>query len=270
MCQAPLFSLLRASGADAADFLQGQLTLDIAQLRPMHWAPSAHCAVQGKVLALFWVLRLDEGFLLACAPSLAATIGERLRRFILRQQVRIRAEPRQLFFTAASGTADGRAITAPATDTLCFSPCAGLQATIAATAAANRLGANAVILALITARIALLDAATQEKFLPQMLDLEEIGALHYDKGCYLGQEAIARAWHKAPVRRHLKRLRAAIPADATTPPAGTTLYHQDRAAAVVLQTARNGKSIEALAVVQDRDSGKPLRDRARVLVFSLS
>ena len=269
MCQAPLFSLLRADGADAADFLQGQLTVDIARLRPMHWVPSAHCAVQGKVLALFWVLRLDAGFLLACAPSLAATIGERLRRFILRRQVGIETEPRRLFFTAAPGAADGRAITAPATDTLCFSPCAGLQATIAATAAANRLGANAATLALITGRMALLDAATREKFLPQMLDLEEIGALHYDKGCYLGQEAIARARHKAPVRRHLQRLRAAASAEATTPPAGTTLYHDDRAAAVVLQAGRNGKSIEALAVVQDRDCSKALRDRARALVFSL-
>ena len=269
MIQAPSFSLLHADGADAADFLQGQLTLDIARLRPMHWAPSGYCSVQGKVSALFWVLRLEEGFLLACAQSLATATGDHLRRFTLHRHVTIRPAARHIFFTAASVVADARAITAPRTDTLCFSPCAGLQATVAPGASANCLDPNAIVLALIKARIPLLDTATRERFLPQMLALEAIGALNYDKGCYVGQEAIARAWHKAPVRRHLKRLRATAPAGAALPAAGTTLYHDARAAAVVLQSARDDGTIEALAVVQERDYANPLQERAQALVFSV-
>lgn len=267
MIQTPLLSLLRADGADAADFLQGQLTLDIARLRPMHWAPSGYCSVQGKVLALFWVLRLEEGFLLACAQSLVTAIGDRLRRFTLHRQVTIRADARALFFTASHGLADQRVISAPQENILCFSPCTDLQAIIATTAPKHCLDANAVVLALIEARIPLLDTATQEGFLPQMLGLEELGALDYDKGCYVGQEVVARAWHKAPVRRHLKRLRATVSGDAAPPITGTPLCHEARTAAVVVQAARTDATLEALAVVQDRYLESPLQERDQYPVF---
>lgn len=267
MIQSPSLSLLRADGADAADFLQGQLTLDITRLRPMHWAPSGYCSVQGKVLALFWVLRLEQNFLLACTQSLATAIGERLRRFTLHRQVTICADTRTLFFTAASGFDDPRAINAPQENTLCFSPCTGLQAIIATTAPAQCLNPNAVILALIEARIPLLDTATQEGFLPQMLGLEELGGLDYDKGCYVGQEVVSRALHKAPVRRHLKHLRATVSRDAAPPIAGTPLCHKTRTAAVVVQAACTDATIEALAVVQDRYLESPLQERGQSPVF---
>ena len=91
-----------------------------------------------------------------------------------------------------------------------------------------------------------------------MLGLEENGGLSYAKGCYIGQEIIARAHSRAPVRRHLQLLQSET-AQNSPLAAGDTLYAEEQAANIIESYIENDRLI-ALAVVQDRYADSLLSD----------
>ena len=111
----------------------------------------------------------------------------------------------------------------------------------------------------IAARFAQILPATQDQFLPQMLGLEENGGLSYAKGCYIGQEIIARAHSRAPVRRHLQLLQSET-AQNSLLAAGDTLYVEEQAAANIIESYIENDCLIALAVVQDRYADSLLSD----------
>ena len=80
-------SLLKVSGADAETFLQGQLSNDISKLDALSVQLNAYCQHQGKILALFWVMRYEDSFLLSFPSDLLEEIKPRLQMFVIMSDV---------------------------------------------------------------------------------------------------------------------------------------------------------------------------------------
>ncbi len=243
--------VLRARGADAVAFLQGQLSNDLARLSPQRSLLAGYHNPQGRVIALLRMLQLAPDDLLAILPrELIAPVAARLSRFILRARVRLADESPQWRIGGllrAGDCADrdaGAAGSAGASD-------AALPAAVDQTA---RIGATSVVrLAQQPARWLLLsppsqaplagavpDAdplswqrlaiaagepqvylATSEQFIGQMLNLDCLGAIAFDKGCYTGQEVIARAHYRGRVKRRMQRFATAGPQQLAPGDAGT-------------------------------------------------
>ena len=173
----PYLSVVRVKGEDASDFLQSQLSADIAALKPGDNTPACYCTPKGKVLGLLLVGRDKNGFLLAGNTDLMPGIIKRLQMFVLRSKV-VFSDTEAAAVTSASGPAFG----------------ASREAGVMTDADAWRAGE-------LLEGIVWLNADTTDSYIPQMLGFETIGAVSFQKGCYPGQEIVARARYLGKVRR---------------------------------------------------------------------
>lgn len=220
--------VLRARGADAVAFLQGQLSNDLARAAPERALLAGYHTPQGRAIALLRVVALAADDLLAILPrELAATVMSRLAKFILRAKVKLSDESAQwaiegvLAAEAAAGAADALThLRPPNADGVLR---AGDSSIVRIGQSATRLlvvrpGTAASLLGALTPtgltqwRLSGIAAgepqvygATSEEFVAQMLNLDVLGALAFDKGCYTGQEVIARAHYRGRVKRRMQR-----------------------------------------------------------------
>ncbi|HEX7062550.1 MAG TPA: hypothetical protein VF200_11310 [Woeseiaceae bacterium] len=221
------FELIRFSGDDAGDFLQGQLTQDVRTLERAGALLTAWCNPQGRVVAVMRLLDLGDAIGLAAPAELAQALVRRFAMYRLRARVEIAIATG--FCIAAAGADEDRAALA-ALDLL--PPAALLAARRARGLTALAIGEREVELygraadyasaglvlraplteqqwqqALIAAGIATIGTATAEKYTPHMLNLDRLGAVSFSKGCYTGQEIVARTEHLGRVKRRLARYR---------------------------------------------------------------
>lgn len=238
---------LQFSGEDAAAFLQGQLTCDVEGLSPVSSTYGAFCTPQGRMLANFLLWRDPAGFFfMAISRDILTLVQKRLSMFVLRSKVKISDTAGALTLIGAagpqsaaaiggaffelpraphevrhqrSGTAirlpDGRFVLA------CAAPQAtALQQQIAAPLQAA--GSSAWRWLDIRNGVPLVTAATQDRFVPQMANLELLGGVCFTKGCYTGQEIVARTQHLGKVKRRMFLANVAAAAAA-----GDNLYSED-------------------------------------------
>ena len=264
--------VLRVAGADARPFLHGQLTNDIQSLGSDHVRRAGWCSAKGRLLATLLVLRDAEDFLLLLPRELVAGIVKRLRMFVLRSKVTIDDESERWAHYGLMG--DG------ADDVLAANKLEVPDAVLHAVAHAeriwlmrleggrvrvlvanesasmpiDRLDLQAVdeacwTLADIRAGVPQVVAATQELFVPQMVNFDAVAGLDFKKGCYPGQEVVARAQYRGQVKRQMRRARIA---DGTMPAAGDDLYCDDppgQVCGTVVASAPADGASELLAVV---------------------
>jgi len=197
----PALSVARVSGPDAADFLQAQLSADIAALAPDAAGFACYCSPRGQVLGLLLVCRRDEDFLMLAARSLLPGLVDRLRMFVLRARVEMQIEPEW----AICGSPDP---TDAAADRSVWR--AGETGLYYAVIEEGAPGSGKAIdgerndawkRAEFEAGICWLGPETAERFIPQMLGFDRIGAVSFSKGCYPGQEIVARARYLGRVKR---------------------------------------------------------------------
>ncbi len=181
LIQIPYLAVARFSGPDAGTFLQAQLSADIAALGVGETTFACYCSARGQVLGLLLVLRTEDNFLVAASAELLPALLQRLAMFVLRARVEFSIAP-ELKVYGVGGP--------------------GYRISAEELSSSGDLGAwkkqelgNGV---------AWLGPETSEKFIPQMLGLDEIGAVSFSKGCFPGQEIIARAKYLGNVKR--KRL----------------------------------------------------------------
>jgi folate-binding protein YgfZ len=183
----------RFEGADATDFLQAQLSADIGALKPGDAVFACYCSPKGQVYGLLLVCRLKNGFRVIGSTELLPSMMDRLRMFVFRSKVKFAMEESSLVYGLLPSE------NMPATGA--FQP-AGLNARYVVTdvsaEAKSAVGFKAFE---ISNQIAWLDEKTTEKFIPQMLGFEQIGAVSFTKGCYPGQEIVARARYLGKVKR---------------------------------------------------------------------
>ena len=289
--------VLRASGTDALSFLQGQLTADVGEVGAAASRLAAWCSPRGRVLATFRLLAepAGGGYLLVCERWFAAKLLARLRLFILRADVRIEDVSGEVGVAGVAGTralpdrAAAWAQTAEVDDATAFGEIviarvpgrhrrfvvAGPHVSIASLAApregrVQRADDGAWHLADICAGVARITEDTSDGFLPQMLNLDRRRAVSFEKGCYVGQEIVARTQHLGRIKRraYVGRTDAAIAArdpivDAAggeAPKVGEVVAAQPHpdggsAACVVL----NIESAASPALCVGPDGGAPIR-----------
>jgi folate-binding protein YgfZ len=249
----PDCGVVRVGGKDARDFLHAQLCGDCRALAPGATLLTGWCSPQGRVLYLPRLLAGADGIYLLLPAAQVEALCKRLRMFVLRAAVEIEdlrtshgvmwlsrgdALPADLLERVAASARSAQQHWYVARTEVLMSAWQAQDAVAGAPSLA--------LLAGIRAGEVPLDAALADRFLPQELALEQHGGLSFDKGCYPGQEIIARVRYRGKVKRQPLRLRAEGP----PPPAATRLF-DDAGASVgtVLAAAALAEGCELLAVV---------------------
>ena len=198
--------VLQVSGEDAASFLQGQLSVDVESLRPRESTFGAYCTPKGRMLASFLLWRDETGFLAALSRDLAAATQKQLSKFVLRSKVKVLDASDSIVLAGAAGPNSERALSASPGTPLRLSDGRLLHALSSAAAPGILRGIELADAARwrwldIRAGLPWITAATRDQLIPQMANLELIGGVSFDKGCYTGQEIVARTQHLGAVKR---------------------------------------------------------------------
>jgi folate-binding protein YgfZ len=263
--------VLAVRGADASKFLQGQLTCNLNYLSDSRASLGARCTQKGRMQSSFRILLEGDGVLLAMATELLEPQLADLKKYavfskskltdesaawvrfgvdhgdaalvslgldlpaetdsVVRNDglIAIRVSPQRAELWAAAGQADV------------------IKSKLSAVLSEGDL--NQWLLGQVRAGIGQVMAGTRELFIPQMLNLQAIGGVSFKKGCYTGQEIVARMQYLGKLKRRLYRLQLA--ADELPEP-GTALFSPTHGSAIgeVVLAARAGQDIELLAVLQ--------------------
>lgn len=231
--------LLRFSGPDAATFLQGQLTNDTRGLGAGRALLAAQTSPQGRVLALLTLLPHSSGIIAILPRELVAPSAARLGKYLLRAKARIEIleEPWSVAgehgeerlraagvpiptapdgYVEADGLAIGRVLGDPGRFWILAQSGRLAELGLAGEPADEARREHDWRLADVRAGLAQVYAITCELFVPQMLNLDRLGAISFTKGCYTGQEIVARTQHLGRIKRRLLRvaLPQGVPADA--------------------------------------------------------
>jgi len=205
------YGLLSVTGEDAREFLHAQLTNDVRSLAPERAVLAGWCSAKGRLLATFLVIPAPQGFLLQLARDIAPAIAKRLSMFILRSKVKV-ADESDAWIQDGVWDADRE----------------GPDVSWSGSRASVRVGErryleiqplsekaneptapeSAWTLQEIRAGRPFISGATQDQFVPQMVNLEKLGGVDFQKGCYPGQEIVARAQYRGQVKRRMVQLPA--------------------------------------------------------------
>lgn len=220
----PGLAAIRVSGSDAGDFLQAQLSNDVLKLDRSHSALAAWCDPKGRVLAVLRIVRRADDYLLLVPDELSQALVKRLRMFVLRLKVEI-SDPGNTLRACALFGADAdtqmsefsaRLTPSEAGELACLwlpgtTPCClitgaadaveQLATHFADTTVAN--GRQSWLLNRICAGEPQVYAQTQGAFVPQMLNLHWLGGIDFKKGCYPGQEVVARLQYRGTLTRRM-------------------------------------------------------------------
>ncbi len=175
------YKTIVVDGHDALTFLQGQLTIDLSDLAGPGPALGAWCNPKGRVITLLRVRTDDGAYRLALPDELADPVVERLTMFRFRAKVGFAPVPLADADLGLGGDLDGDLETWRRSNLERGIPEIGL--------------------------------AQSEKFTPHMLNLDLLGAVSFDKGCYTGQEVVARTHYRGATRRRLLRFKATTPVE---------------------------------------------------------
>jgi tRNA-modifying protein YgfZ len=212
--------LIRASGADAAKFLHSQLTSDFSMLGLSESRLAGFCSAKGRLQANFLAWKTShEEVMLACAASVLAATQKRLSMFVLRLQCKLSdASVEQPLWghVGASALAHagslapwGKANDANGAVTLRLPDVEGTARCIRMGAAPGDAECSGLSLEAwrwleVRSGIGWVEAATADQFVPQMLNLELLGGVDFKKGCYPGQEVVARSQYRGTLKRRMQ------------------------------------------------------------------
>ena len=266
-------ALIAARGADAAAFLHAQLTSDIAGMSAPQTQYSGYCSPKGRLLATFLAWRCDDEFLLQLPESLRELVQAQLSKYVLRAHVQLARSTRRLFgvwgddaeaaLASLARVLPGRDHEAVSAEDLYLarlpprryliavaqSDAERVRARLADVARAKSESAWAALD--VAAGVPTITPETQERYVPQMVNLDLIGGVSYTKGCYPGQEIVARTRYLGRLKQRMYRVH--VPAPGARP--GDALYSEafgsEQACGALLNVAPlAGEGHDALAVIQ--------------------
>lgn len=264
-------AVIEASGADATAFLHAQLSNDVQGLPPGRSLLAGCCNAKGRLYALPRLWRRGDDWQLCLPADIADAVLKRLRMFVLRSKVTLtRRDDLTLFGVAGDGAAQClRRAGLPAPDAIdavestgdtsvlrlpgapprfqiCLPDAAAPACWAALSAQANPGPATAWRLLDIDAGQPAIYAPTLEAFVPQMVNLELIGGVSFKKGCYPGQEIVARMHYLGKPSRRMYRWQAAVAPAPGTP----VLDEADREVGTVVDAQAAADGAHLLAVLQ--------------------
>jgi folate-binding protein YgfZ len=251
----PHLGVIRAQGEEAAKFLQGQLTQDFMLIPEGHARFAGYCSPKGRLLASFVGVRLaaDDFALVVSADILAPTL-KRLSMFVLRAKVKLSDATAAFKLRGLAGEAARSAlgVAAPAmpepwTDqvqgeahAVALYPADGVPRALWLAPAgttppeAATLSEAAWLWSEVRSGVATITAPVVEAFVPQMLNYESVGGVNFKKGCYPGQEVVARSQFRGQIKRRAFLVRSELP---LTPGQEMQLPGDDQASTLVVQAS---------------------------------
>jgi len=253
----PSYGVLAVTGRDARSFLQGQLTNDLLGLDRHPGLLAAACNRQGRVIATLRLAAMDDAVLIVLRRELVPVVVAQLSQFVLRADVSITDASGGLHVMGLlDAEPDARwSQSAVAASGLSFLVCSPRRILL--------VGARTAIETVVSTvprgdpadweRGCIADGEpavypdTSALWLPQMLNLDLIAAISFTKGCYLGQEIVARAQHLGRIKRRM--LRYVAPAGLALHP-GQRLYCGATPAAQIVTAAVDTAATQCLAVVE--------------------
>ncbi|MDD2728538.1 folate-binding protein [Malikia sp.] len=213
------WGVIRAQGADAASFLHGQLTQDFALLDQSEARLAGYCSAKGRMLASFigWKTGPEE-VLLVCNRDLLAPTLKRLSMFVMRAKVKLSDASAEFTLYGAAGAAlpaelpvthwsrlevaSGSWVRLPAAEGVARALlCLPAQQTQSDALPGADLAPALWQWLEVRSGIAMVSAPVIEEFVPQMLNYESVGGVNFKKGCYPGQEVVARSQYRGALKR---------------------------------------------------------------------
>ena len=267
-------ALLSVTGDDATAFLHAQFTNDVQSLPEGAAQWNGWCSPKGRLLATFLLLRRAEGFVLMLPADIAPAFAKRLAMFVLRSKVKIADTSDSLVRLAFAGKTagvivarefgftpdpmrsvekDGARCVALDGERFVILVAADKAPTLWEKLAENAApaGPDAWAWSLVHAGVPVVTAPTQEAFVPQMANFDVVGGVSFRKGCYPGQEIVARTQYRGILKR---RMAIAHLAGDARPAAGDSVYSAtfgDQAAGTIVNVApAPGGGFDALVVAQ--------------------
>lgn len=214
----PHLGVIRAHGEDAAKFLHGQLTQDFALLGPSEARLAAFCSAKGRMLASFVAFRrASDEVLLVCSRDVLPATLKRLSMFVLRAKAKLTDASEQFELRGLAGGAL-RPLAAPGAAPWTLTEAAGGQLVQlypadgqpralwvapsgSAAPAGPEIDPSLWRWGEVRSGIATITAPIVEAFVPQMLNYESVGGVNFKKGCYPGQEVVARSQFRGTLKR---------------------------------------------------------------------
>ena len=232
------WGVIRAQGAEAAKFLHGQLTQDVEHLQDGEVRLAGYCSVKGRLIASFVMWRQGaDDVLLACSADLLPGVLKRLTMFVLRAKCKLSdasaelplwglAGPAAMASAATAAAADG--VTGGVTDGVTGGVAGGASLRLPDAVVAGQPVARALWVGAtapdapaldieawrwleVHSGVARIVGATSEQFVPQMVNLELVGGVNFQKGCYPGQEIVARSQYRGTLKRRAYVLESPAP-----------------------------------------------------------
>ena len=275
LCDLSQFGVLKVSGDDAATFLHSLFSSDVKALTPGRAQPSSFNTAKGRALATFLIGRTGTEFFLHLPRSLAAAMQKKLSMYVLRAKVKIEDASDGIVCLGLSG-ANAAALLQQHFPAIPQEPFDALQA---ADTTLIRLGSDRFQISTapqpasalwqklaagarpagspcwdwlnIHAGIPFVLPRTQEEFVPQMINLDLIGHVNFKKGCYPGQEVVARMHYLGKPKR---RMYLAHVLSEASPQPGDDLFSMEMegqaCGKIVNSAAAPGGGYDVLAVVQ--------------------
>jgi folate-binding protein YgfZ len=236
--------LISARGDEAAAFLHGQLTQDTVHLVPGQWRLAGYCSPKGRLLASFWLWRDDADpagatLWLACSADVLPATLKRLQMFVLRAKCKLADASASHGLTGLAGAtaaallgdaalagpgstqvwqggtllrlADALHHGATVPRWVWAGPVDAAQALHAQLATLPALPHTSWLGLEAASGVARIVEATREQFVPQMVNLELVGGVNFQKGCFPGQEVVARSQYRGTLKRRAQLLQGAVP-----------------------------------------------------------
>jgi len=271
------YALIEASGDDVVEFLQGQLTNDIKLVTDNIGQLSAYCNPKGRILANFRIFKRDDHFFLRLRSDIYEATLKRLRMFIMRSKVELIDKSDELCRMGIAGTNATKHLSSvfnklpenadesSTDDEITIIKLPGTLPQYEAygpfekiknlweklKSDASMIGENSWNILTIRAAIPEIVSETVEAFVPQMVNLQAINSLSFTKGCYPGQEVVARMHYLGKLKR---RLFIGTVIGDTLPISGQSIMtgneNEEKAGQIVTASWSKDKNIEILAVLQ--------------------
>lgn len=266
-------AVLSINGPDSQKFMQGQFTCNLSEINTRAYRPGACCNAKGRMVSNFNLLQLDEGdYLLSLHHSIAQLTQTHLKKYMVFFKCKMESAAYIIAglsgpdATSALATLFSRvplqdfeqikehhltAIKLPhGAGFELYLPASHAKTTLEQLAEKCRLSSNTLWNEhLIRCGMAYVEETTTDAFIPQMMNLNQQGGVSFNKGCYTGQEIVARMQYLGKLKRHMYRL--ALEADKTIT-SGDDVFNQGKSVGMVVNVVNTQQQQQALVVLEDK------------------
>ena len=244
--------VLTISGEDAGELLQGQMTQDIRKLEDEKIHITSFCNVQGRVIASAFIQGRNDQYDLILSSEIIDDLENHLKRYVLRSKVVIEQSIEKTFGSYKSDVnEDSKEYGSLKNDPERVL----ILSTQAPKSIDNFISSEEWIRCDIENKIAIIDKESSENFIPQMLNLDILDAVSFSKGCYTGQEVVARVQHRGKVKKRMYKINIKE-TDSVDP--HTQIMAQKKSVGNIVLSKKIASDCICLAVINQVDSTSEL------------